>query len=56
MLEADIRDEERKAGNADPGSETYPMLALSLRARLDNLRASTAMLERRSEHPSARAA
>lgn len=56
MLEADIRDEERKAGNADPGSETYPMLALSLRARLDNLRASTAMLERRSEHSSARAA
>lgn len=49
MLEADIREEERKAGNADPGSATYPMLALTLRTRLDNLRASIAMLESRSE-------
>ena len=49
MLEADIKEEERKAGNADPGSATYPMLALTLRTRLDNLRASIAMLESRSE-------
>ncbi len=49
MLEADIKEEERKAGNADPGSATYPMLALTLRARLDNLHATIAMLERRLE-------
>ncbi len=47
MLEADIQEEERKAGNADPGSATYPMLALTLRTRLDNLRATIAMLESR---------
>lgn len=50
MLEADIQEEERKAGNADPGSATYPMLALTLRTRLDNLRASIAMLESRFEN------
>jgi hypothetical protein len=49
MLEADIKEEERKAGNADPGSATYPMLAVTLRTRLDNLRASIAMLESRLE-------
>lgn len=49
MLEADIQEEERKAGNADTGSASYPMLALTLRTRLDNLRASIALLERRLE-------
>ncbi|MBK3666804.1 hypothetical protein JJE66_37055 [Bradyrhizobium diazoefficiens] len=49
MLEADIAEEERNAGNADPGSPTYSMLALNLRARRDNLRASIAMLERQGE-------
>ncbi|WP_346347956.1 hypothetical protein [Bradyrhizobium sp. 139] len=52
MLEADIQEEERKAGNADTGSATYPMLARTLRTRLDNLRASIALLERRRENPS----
>lgn len=47
MIEADIQDEERNAGNADPRSPTYPMLALTLRTRRANLRASIAMLERR---------
>ncbi|OKO69018.1 hypothetical protein [Bradyrhizobium sp. AS23.2] len=47
MLDADIQDEERKAGDADPTSLTYPILALTLRARRDNLRTSIAMLESR---------
>lgn len=54
MLERDIAEEERKAGNADPGSATYPMLALTLRARRDNLRTSIAVLEARVE-PAAQA-
>jgi len=45
MVESDILEEERNAGNADPGSPTYSMLALTLRARRDNLRTSIAMLE-----------
>ncbi|MGX4770339.1 hypothetical protein ACWAUC_11110 [Bradyrhizobium guangdongense] len=49
MLERDIAEEERKAGNADPGSATYPMLALTLRSRRDNLRTSIAVLEARVE-------
>jgi hypothetical protein len=49
MLERDIAEEERKAGNADPGSATYSMLALTLRARKENLRTSIAMLEGRVE-------
>jgi BMFP domain-containing protein YqiC len=47
MLEADIAEEERNAGNADPGSSTYSMLALTLRARKDNLLTSIALLEGR---------
>ena len=49
MLEADIAEEERATGNADPGSSTYSMLALTLRARRDNLQTSIAMLEGRVE-------
>lgn len=58
MLEADIQEEERKAGNSDPGSATYPMLALTLRTRLNNLRASINLLEsqRQSAVEPARAA
>ncbi|MBR0688989.1 hypothetical protein JQ594_23910 [Bradyrhizobium manausense] len=47
MLESDIAEEERNAGNADPLSPTYSMLALTLRARRDNLRTSIALLEAR---------
>lgn len=47
MLESDIAEEERNAGNADPGSHTYSMLALNLRARRDNLRISVTLLEAR---------
>ena len=49
MLDADIAEEERNAGNADPRSPTYSMLAQALRARRDNLRTSIALLEARVE-------
>jgi hypothetical protein len=49
MLDGDIAEEKREAGNADPGSPTYSMLALALRARRDNLRTSIALLEARVE-------
>jgi len=49
MLEGDIAEEERATGNADPGSSSYSMLALTLRGRRDNLRTSIAMLEGRGE-------
>jgi len=49
MLESDIAEEERNTGNAVPGSPTYSMLALTLRARRDNLRTSIAVLEARVE-------
>lgn len=49
MLDADIAEEERSAGNADPGSATYSMLALALRARRDNLQTSIALLQGREQ-------
>lgn len=49
MLESDIAGEERNAGNADPGSATYSMLALALRARRDNLLTSIALLQGREQ-------
>ncbi|QAU45838.1 hypothetical protein [Bradyrhizobium guangzhouense] len=49
MLDGDIAEEERNAGNADPRSPTYSMLAQALRARRDNLRTSVALLEARVE-------
>lgn len=45
MLDADIQEAEVKANNCDPSSPTYPMLALTLRDRRSNLRASIATLE-----------
>lgn len=49
MLESDIAEEERNAGNADPGSATYSMLALALRARRANLLTSIALLHGREQ-------
>lgn len=49
MLESDIAEEERNAGNADPGSAAYSMLALALRARRDNLLTSIALLQGREQ-------
>jgi hypothetical protein len=49
MLDADILEEERKAGISDPKNLAYPMLALNLRARRDNIRVSIMILESRLE-------
>ncbi|MGY4291512.1 hypothetical protein ACVWXO_010778 [Bradyrhizobium sp. LM2.7] len=47
LLDADIRDEERKAGISDQNNLAYPLLAQNLRARRDNLQVSIAILESR---------
>jgi len=52
MLDADILEEERKAGISDPKNLAYPMLALNLRARRDNIRMSITILESRLEKQS----
>ena len=52
MLDADILEEERKAGISDPKNLAYPMLALNLRARRDNIRMSITVLESRLEKQS----
>ncbi|WP_430649097.1 hypothetical protein AB7008_14535 [Bradyrhizobium sp. 521_C7_N1_3] len=49
MLDADILEEERRAGISDPNNLAYPMLAQNLRARRDNLQVSIAILENRIE-------
>ncbi len=49
LLDADIAEEERKSGIADPGNPAYPMLATTLRARRDNLLATIATLAGRLE-------
>ena len=49
MLDADILEEERRAGISDPKNLAYPMLAQNLRARRDNIQVSIAILESRTE-------
>ncbi|MGV7216840.1 hypothetical protein [Bradyrhizobium sp. UFLA05-112] len=49
LLDADIKEEERKAGVSDPASLAYPMLAVTLRGRRDNLQATVATLQRQLE-------
>ncbi|WP_426610693.1 hypothetical protein [Bradyrhizobium sp. McL0616] len=46
MLDADIQEEERKAAIFDPKNPAYPMLALTLRARRNNIQTSITILER----------
>ena len=46
LLDADIQEDERKAGVFDPASHAYPMLALTLRGRRDNLQATVVTLQR----------
>lgn len=55
LLDADIQEEEQKAGAFDPASPAYPMLGLTLRARRDNLIATVATLQAqlRATDPSA---
>jgi hypothetical protein len=45
LLTVDIEHEETRAGVRDLSDPTYPVLARSLRARKDNIRASIASLE-----------
>ncbi len=52
MLDADILEEERRAGISDPKNLAYPMLALNLRARRDNIQVSITILESRLEKQS----
>jgi len=47
MLDADIQEEERRAGIFEPKNLAYPMLALNLRARRDNIQMSITILESR---------
>ena len=47
LLDADIAEEERKAGISDPVKLGYPMLAITLRGRRDNLVATIALLASR---------
>jgi len=49
LLDADISEEEQKAKVSDPTSLGYPMLALTLRTRRDNLLATIATLNIRLE-------
>ncbi|MDD1530860.1 hypothetical protein C7U92_27035 [Bradyrhizobium sp. WBOS7] len=49
LLNTDILEVEAKAGVFDAQQPTYPLLALNLRARRDNLVATIAMLEQRAK-------
>ena len=49
LLNTDILEEEAKAGVFDPLAPTYPLLALNLRARRDNLVATIGVLEERAK-------
>lgn len=55
LLDSDIQDEEQRARVSDPAALAYPMLALTLRGRRDNLVVTIAALEDRlkSLEPSA---
>lgn len=55
LLDSDIQDEEQRARVSDPAALAYPMLALTLRGRRDNLLVTIAALEDRlkSLEPSA---
>lgn len=55
LLDSDIQDEEQRARVSDPAALAYPMLALTLRGRRENLLVTIAALEDRlkSVEPSA---
>jgi hypothetical protein len=55
LLDSDIQDEEQRARVSDPAALAYPMLALTLRGRRENLLVTIAALEDRlkSLEPSA---
>lgn len=47
LLDSDIRDEEQRARISDPAALAYPMLALTLRGRRENLLVTIAALDER---------
>ncbi|MBR0718934.1 hypothetical protein [Bradyrhizobium liaoningense] len=47
LLDSDIQDEEQRTRVSDPAALAYPMLALTLRGRRDNLLVTIAALEER---------
>jgi hypothetical protein len=49
LLDADIEEEERKSRVFDPANHSYPMLALTLRERRDNLQTTVATLQKQLE-------
>jgi len=49
LLNTDILEEEAKAGVFDVLAPTYPLLALNLRARRDNLVSTIGVLEERAK-------
>jgi hypothetical protein len=49
LLNADIVEEERKSRIFDPANHSYPMLALTLRERRDNLQTTVATLQKQLE-------
>lgn len=48
LINTDILEEEAKAGVFDVQQPSYPLLALNLRARRDNLVSTIGVLERRA--------
>jgi hypothetical protein len=55
LLNTDILEEEAKAGVYDAQQPTYPLLALNLRARRDNLVSTIGVLDQRAKSVSAAA-
>jgi len=47
LLDSDIQDEEQRARVSDPAALAYPMLALTLRGRRENLLVTIAALDER---------
>src|SRR3954449_11116311 len=52
LINTDILEEEARAGVFDPLQPTYPLLALNLRARRDNLVSTIGVLEQRARSTS----
>ena len=55
LMNSDILEEEAKAGVFDVRQQTYPLLALNLRARSDNLITTINALEQRARSAQAAA-
>jgi len=49
LMNADILEEEARAGVFEPRQPSYPLLALNMRVRRDNLLATIRVLEKRTD-------